>query len=112
MSELKPIISAKNVEEFTRISDELNKLPESILDQILKAQHSLIGIECTLRHTFGKQEVRVNLPNYTTQIKDFGDYIGIYSGKFFFKIEGDLMKCKLHYVFINVESKDVESKKD
>ena len=100
MSELKPTILAKDIEEFTEISKLLETLPNEIFSQIEKAQNNLIGIKCNLRYNY-KNEQNIYLPNYTTQITDFGDYIGIYSGKFFFTIEGDFKKIKISYIFID-----------
>ncbi len=101
MSKLKPKIEASSIEEFKEISDAINTLPEEIFCQIEKADKGLIGITCEIRCNFGNKEQRILLPNYTTQIKNFGDYIGIYSGNFFFKIEGGLQKSNLEYVFID-----------
>jgi hypothetical protein len=77
-----PKISANSLESFQANEKLLRKLPQTILDQ-LECCQSGFRLECTFKRIFG--EADIYLPKNTTQIKDFGDYIGIYSGDYFFK---------------------------
>lgn len=95
-------ITASDIENFKYISERLDKLPDNIKEQIVTAKHTAVGIECTIRDNFEDGQ-RINLPNSVSQISDFGEYIGIYCDKYFFKIEGDLYKKKLNYVFIKCD---------
>lgn len=102
MSERKPKIMAKDLEEFKKLSDKISELPECIVSQIETVEEGfggLLGLKCKLRDPF-TEDVRIFLPNYTTQIKDFGEYIGIYSENFFFEIHGHMKTKRLEYVFI------------
>jgi hypothetical protein len=93
-------ITAISKDEFEKIESSLKELPERVLSQIenVKGQ-SLLGMECLFVQTY-KNENTIYLPNNVSQIKDFGNYIGIYTSDFFFKIDGDLYKSKLNYIFL------------
>ena len=97
----KPTITVTTSEEFTRIESLVNELPEIILRTVESAynQH-LIGIACVIKDQY-KERQDIYIPMGTTQICDFGDYIGIYSGKYFFKITGKLYeRKKFNYIFV------------
>jgi len=97
--ESKPKITAKTVEEFNKICEKLETLPDCIVSQIDTADNGLMGIECIFKRFFDKDR-KIYIPDFTTQIHDFGDYIGIYSDDFFFKspkgnnISFILIECK------------------
>ena len=97
----KPTITASTLQEFTRIESLINELPEIILQQIESAYDQyLIGIGCVIKDQY-KDRQNIFIPKETTQICDLGDYIGIYSGKYFFKITGDLYKKnKFNYILV------------
>lgn len=92
-------ITATNVEQFKNIEEALNKLPEKVRDQIESAKSGIIGLECIIKDKYTKNQT-IFLPNKTTQINDFDDYTGIYCGKYFFKLIGNLYKEKHNFVFI------------
>lgn len=101
MSEQKPKIIAETLEEFKLIDEKLASLPERVKSQIERAGGGIVGLECILRYNFQQEQI-IYLPESTTQIKDFGDFIGIYAGDFFFRIVGDMKKnCSFNYVFID-----------
>jgi hypothetical protein len=85
---------------MVRPEKKLKELPDVVVEQFeLVDVDGLVGIECTFRNTYS-QEVRLFLPSSVTQIKDFGDFIGIYADKFFFKIPKEMKKYNIEYVFI------------
>ncbi len=96
-------ITAKNSEEFKMIESELKKLPHDVSSQIENAKKSLVGIECIIRDSFNEKQ-DIYIPNKTTQITHFGDYIGIYYNDFFFKIQGNLLKKNLSYIFVETST--------
>jgi len=101
MTKYQPKITAKTAEEFEKISKALTLLPESILENIEHAEFGGVGIHCTFsRGIINGEKATVSLPNYTRQISDFGDYIGIYSGKFFFEIVQPAKKYPITYLFV------------
>ena len=101
MAKEKPLIGAKTIEEFQKIEEALKTLPEKVLDQILSVKSGMSGFDCSLRYNFCKDQNIYTPKEITTQITDFGDFIGIYAGKFFFRIEGDMYKNgKFNYIFI------------
>jgi len=81
-------ITAKTTEEFTKIQTVLNVLPEIVRNQIMAAEFAPLmhAFKCTFKANYGNTDFSYTLPKETTQIKDFGNYIGIYSGEFFFII--------------------------
>lgn len=80
----KTLIKATSKEEFEKIENEINKLSESVKDQIKLASFlALLGCECELSYN---NDYCVTLPKKVRQIKYFGDYIGIYCEDFFFKV--------------------------
>lgn len=81
-------ITAKTTEEFTKIQNALNALPEIVRNQIMAAENAPLmhSFKCTFKTNYGNTDFSYTLPKETKQIKDFGDYIGIYSGDFFFII--------------------------
>jgi hypothetical protein len=101
MEENKILISAKTAEEYASTFKMLGELPNSVCSQITKAHYNklLNSVECCLELN---EENPTYIPNTTESIKDFGDYIGIFSGKFFFKIEKkECEKQKVHFVFVS-----------
>lgn len=80
-----PAIIAKNKEEFEKVSAALEKLPEQILSQIETARYMGGTRWCELTIKNGVQ--KVFLPNFTTQIENFGGRIGIYAKDYFFEIK-------------------------
>jgi hypothetical protein len=96
-----PLITATNAEELDAISKKLQSLPEAILNQIEIADRAplLDSIRCKIKHNF-QNERRIYLPNTTTQIQRFDDYVGVYADKFFFTLGEDVLKAKISYVFI------------
>ena len=93
-----PNVSAKSIEEFTELTNKIKTLPKKTINQIKKVEKSLMGVDCVFKDCFAATSVMFYLPKNTTQIKDFGDFIGIYCENFFFRIEGDTKLKKLEYV--------------
>ncbi len=97
----KPTISAKNIEEFKKYEDLLNLLPKNIVVQFSSVKMGIVGLECTFRQKYDN-EIKILIPrDLVTQISDFGEYIGIYCDKYFLKIEGNMKKEKITYVFVD-----------
>lgn len=90
-------ITAKSLEEFTMLSNKIKELPETVLQQIEKVT-SENWVSCYLKPIHGNNK-DIFIPKYTTQITDFGDYIGIYCGDFFLKAP----KADFHYTYILTE---------
>ena len=90
-------ITAETPEKFKEIQEKIYSLPDCIRNQIESALMGFVGIVCTFKNTF-HTERKFILPEYTTQIENFGDYIGIYAGSFFFKIPKEMMEYKLSYI--------------
>src|ERR1035437_497881 len=99
-----PKITADSVEKFQSMTDLINTLPQDIIDQIESAHMGLIGLECLLKQPNGDKDT-IWLPNYTTQISHFGEYIGIYSDKFFFKMTGGWLKQQYRLIFYDCSKK-------
>lgn len=100
MTEHKPQIIAKDIEEFKLISDTISKLPDCIFEQIAIADKGLIGITCEIQNkTRGTDHLY--LPANITKINDFGSYIGIYTDAVVFKITGILKEQPINFVFID-----------
>ncbi len=95
-------ITAKNSEQFAKAEELLNKLPESIICQIISAQFGGVGLECVIKDLFTTNQ-RITLPNKVTQMSDFDEYIGIYCEPYFFVIKGDLYKKKHSFTFVECE---------
>jgi hypothetical protein len=91
------LITAKSSEEFTMLSNKIKELPEKVLGQINKVT-SEHWVSCYLKPIIGDNK-DIFIPKYTTQITDFGDYIGIYCGDFFLKAP----KADFHYTYILVD---------
>ena len=94
-----PKITARSVEEFGKIVELLNKLPDRVFDQVEVAEFGSIGVFCWLPK-FENNTNKVFLPNNCTQISNFGEYIGCYCGDYFFKIPTEHRK-NIEYVFVN-----------
>lgn len=104
MEERKPKILADSIENFKIIEEQLLKLPRAVYRNIEVARAGFLGVECDYIETFG-EELVVCIPKWTTQINDFGDYIGIYCNPFFIKISGSMFgKQKIKYLIIQDES--------
>jgi hypothetical protein len=89
-------ITAKTKEEFEKAEALLKTLPENVFDQISNAHFGAIGLHCIIDKR--DSEFKVHLPVGVTQISDCGDYVGIYTGDFFFKILNHKDK-KINYSF-------------
>ncbi len=97
--------TATTKEKFERMETLLSTLPESILQQIERAEFGGVGLNCYIKKTYGGREIpKVVIPNYSNQISHFGEYIGIYAGDFFFKIEHPEGKpVVVDYMLVEVE---------
>lgn len=91
-------ITATSVEEFQEIERVLSVIAENITEQISSAKKSLVGIECVVSKLVDNQVI---IPNNVTQIKYFDDFIGIYAGDLFIKIEGQNDNKSIGFVFVN-----------
>jgi len=107
MKDLNVEITASSIENFNKAEKLLRTLPIQILEQIESVKFGVVGLDCFIRYKYEPKQ-RIFLPDYTSQISDFDDYIGIYANDFFFKITGDLYKQgKFEYVFVKENKKDV-----
>jgi hypothetical protein len=98
MAEYKPKIIAETIEEFQEISDKLSKFSSGITSQFETVRRDgHFGLVANFRQTY-ESDKKFWLPSTTTQISDFGDYIGIYATGIFMKIDGDMYKSKKSYV--------------
>jgi hypothetical protein len=101
-------IVAETQEDFTEIEKRLKELPDSVRNQVEFA--SINGLmdclECKLRLNLGNGEMTFFLPMDTQKIMNFGTFMGIYTPKFFFKIENTdfwkINESKISYVFTNI----------
>jgi hypothetical protein len=102
-------IIAETKEDFAEIEERLKELPDSVRRQVEFA--SINGLmdclECKLRLKIDNGEmVTFFLPNDVQKIMNFGTFMGIYTPKFFFRIEEtDFCKIKdtkISYVFTNI----------
>ncbi len=93
-------ITAETVKEFNKINDHIKSLPDTISCQIEKGEYGLIGFDYTIRDRFGSTEPIVYIPNNVKQIKAFPNNIIIYCDGYILRINGELMKKPLHYVFV------------
>lgn len=99
-----PKIKAKDVEEFNKILKEVDTLPYSIKSQIDYIENTIMGVECHFKMSYEK-ELTLSIPTTTTQIQHLSDGIGIYAGKFFFKIGDELSKRAINYRLVPLEEK-------
>jgi len=106
-----PSILAKTGAEFAKMEAKLNKLPYAIISQIESVRNGGVGLECVIETRY-LDKISVLLPNFVTQITDFGDYIGIYCGEFFFKIEKKETLKTIDYVILNDEQMKFYLKQD
>jgi hypothetical protein len=81
-----PEITSKTIEDFQKIQTLLDKLPHDVIEQISHVKLGGVGLECIFKEQYQKGPKYHILP--PSQISDFGDYIGIYAGDYFFKITG------------------------
>jgi hypothetical protein len=101
-------IIAETKEDFAEIEKKLQELPDSVRNQVEFA--SLNGLmdclECKLRLKLDNGEMTLFLPNDVQKIMNFGTFIGIYTPKFFFRIEETnfwkINESKISYVFTNI----------
>ena len=97
-----PKITANSMEQFKAMEDLLKALPEKILEQIELVESGQVGLKCIIKNSF-KDELKIWLPDYVTQISDFDDYIGIYADKYFFEIpKATIKNKKITYLFMKV----------
>ena len=93
-------IAAKDSKEFSEIEEKLKELPSIVLKRVDMVQKSLVGIELTIVYDYNSEQV-IHVPSFTTQIKHFGDFIGIYAGDFFFRIKDEnILKHNISYVMV------------
>ena len=90
----------KDNNELVKAEALLRTLPDVILEQIDYVEFGGVGLECYLKQLLSPDE-DIILPNYTTKIKIFGEYIGIYCGDFFFKLSGKFLTKPNSYWFID-----------
>lgn len=93
-----PNITTNNVDSFKKIEEYLLALPECIFDMIDSARFNGVGCECTFKQQYKEVGKYLILP--PTQISEFGDYVGIYCGDYFFKIDGANLNKKREYQII------------
>lgn len=104
-NENKTTISAATQEQFNVVLEKIMKLPNGIKEQISRAEYSPNwGVMAFI----DSPHPTVYLPNSCTSIKDFNDYIGVYSPHFFFKINPSIKSNGINFVFI--ETPDLISK--
>lgn len=77
-------ITAKTSEEFKRIEELLDLLPEECVKYVDSASMGSVGLELhvSLANTMDKNHY---LPESVFQISDFGDWLGVYCDKYFVK---------------------------
>jgi len=68
------------------------------LAQIEKTEETLVGTDCIIRDEHETSPTLIMLDN-VTQIKNFGDFIGIYTPDFFFRFKSESAK-NINYRFI------------
>lgn len=95
-------ITAKNSEQFSKIEILLASLPEIVFCQIKEARMGIVGLECIIEYKFESKQ-RIFLPNGTSQISYFDDYIGMYCDNFFFKIIDKPFDRKFDFVILPKE---------
>jgi len=102
MAEYKPKIIASSVEEFQTIFDKLQKFEKRVTEQFETVTKGPMGdgLDVKFKQNYGADK-QIVLPKSTSQIHDFGDYIGIYAEGIFMRIEGDLYKSKKSYIILN-----------
>lgn len=101
-------IIAETKEDFAEVEKRLKELPDSVRDQVEFA--SINGLmdclECKFRLKIGNGEMTFFLPNDVQKIMNFGTFMGIYTPKFFFRIEETnfwkISDTKISYVFTNI----------
>jgi hypothetical protein len=101
-------IIAESKEDFAEIEERLKELPDSVKSQVEFA--SINGLmdclECKLKIKVGEKEATYFLPMDTQKIMNFGTFMGIYTPKFFFRIEETnfwkISDTKISYVFTNI----------
>lgn len=92
-------IVASTLEDFQKIEERILGLPAEVLSQVEKAEAGVCGVHCTFRKDY-RSEIKIALPENTTQISDFDDHIGCYAGRFHF-IVPKYEKVKITYYFTN-----------
>jgi hypothetical protein len=95
-------ITATSVEEFKEIEAILETLPEKVISQISNVRSGLIPncpVECEFKNQFSKDAIYF-LPKETTEIKNFGDHIGIYAKPFYFRIPGEYNQQGIQYIIL------------
>lgn len=80
-----PKITASDIKEFAEIEKQVKRIPLVILGQIESVESGLVGLTCISKKFYSSDE-KIFLPKSTRQITDFGDYIGVYTEGFFFKL--------------------------
>ena len=90
-------IAAKDSKEFLEIEEKLKELPPIVLKRVDMVQKGIVGIELTIIYDYNIEQI-IHIPSFTTQIKHFGDFIGIYAGDFFIRIKDEnILKQNISY---------------
>lgn len=99
-------IIAETQEDFAEIESRLKELPDSVRNQVEFASiNELMDcLECKFRLV--QTQMTYFLPCDVQKIMNFGNLIGIYTPKVFFKIEETsftkISDSKISYVFTNI----------
>jgi len=82
-----PKITAKTLEEFNKIQEAINKLPEEIRDQIETCEQTLGMLRCNFQQRLQKYY----LPKSFYSFKDMGTYYAWFTDGYTFQLskEGD-----------------------
>lgn len=99
MSEKNPKIIAESSEEFDALLKKVNELPFRVRNQIETVEKSLLGIKCKIKNSYSKENI-IFLPAGTSQIKDFGDFIGVYTSDFYFEIGSEIKNSLINYIIL------------
>lgn len=81
-------IVATNAEIFEKLLSMRDGLPDACCEFVTQITGGLVGTEVHVDLTNNSKNENVWLPPGTTQITNFGHYIGVYAGKYFLKITG------------------------
>lgn len=103
---LKPKIVSSSVEEFNKVSEMLDLLPEQITEQMETAEYDrlLTSLKCNLRHNGNKKQT-VFVPNYTEKIYHFGNAIFVYCAKHILILGTPFLDSQVTYEMVDVEKR-------
>ncbi len=96
-----PTITAKDSDEFNKVQQALNLLPQIVRSQISNAFYDkFMGINCQIADNNSTNQT-IYIPQEVKQINHYDDRICIVSGEYFFVIKGEnMVSKKLNYIFI------------